>query len=303
MNRGETLDLQNALLSLGYRLPRYGADGYYGGETGRALEQFCHDHDVASPEAGALEFDAAVFHVGQIARRVADVGPFPGVDCRSAAEADDVAGRRKWTEIDSILLHQMAVVFGGDKHRRIPQLAINGAVTVDGEALRIHDPPSWVWHAQGFSERSIGIEIEGWYAGVDGDDSTFWRPASKPNRQPMSLTDEMVDAALNACRWYCRIVEAHGGRVTKLLTHRQAYPTKPSDPGESIYRWIGLPLIEEFGLTGQDEYRAAYSYRSGGRVHSVRPGRPVPREWDASQPHDYRFQPQSGGVDKRGNPV
>ena len=65
--------------------------------------------------------------------------------------------------------------------------------------------------------------------------------------------------------------------VRYMLTHRQAYPSKPSDPGEQIYRQICLPIMTEFGLGGADQYRAAYSYRRRGRTVSVKPGRPVPR--------------------------
>lgn len=41
-------DLQKYLLELGYELPRYGADGYYGAETEEAVKQFQRAHDLAA---------------------------------------------------------------------------------------------------------------------------------------------------------------------------------------------------------------------------------------------------------------
>jgi hypothetical protein len=293
---------QQALIDLGYDLPRFGADGWWGGETEAALDDFCVDHGTAEP-SNQYAIDEALVLVHRVAGSVAALPDFPGVDCRALANPKKVAGQRSWTEIDSLLFHQTAVVFGGEKIRRIAGLAINGAVTVHGQALRIHDPDVWCWHAQGFSERSIGIEIEGYFAGVEGDDETFWRPPSRPNRQPMALKPEMITAAIALGDWYVALVEAHGGKITKLLTHRQAYPSKPSDPGEAIYKAICLPLMERHDLGGAEEYRAAYSYTKRGERVDVRPGRPVPHEWKPDMPTGYRHQPKNGGVDKRGKAV
>ena len=301
-DRQEVERLQLALMAMGYALPRFGADGFWGGETEAALSRYAHDHSFEAPDE-ADEWSDLCADVLSVYRRVEALGPMPAVDCRPYAHAEDVAGRRRWADIDSLLFHQMATVFGGDKRKRIPRVAINGAVTVDGDALRIHDPLTWVWHAQGYSQRSIGIEVEGWYAGVEGDDSTFWRPKSRPGRQPMSLPDGVVCAALSLSRYYIRLVAAHGGEVRHILTHRQAYPTKPSDPGEAIYRAVCAPLMQEFGLDGADQYRAAYRYRKGAKWVNVKPGRPVPSEWLEGQPTSYRDQPDSGGTDKWGNPA
>lgn len=292
MNRELTGKVQRALLDMGYRLPRYGADGWWGDETEAACDQFCEDHDIPD----AVPYESVSWRLLEVHDAVQRVGPFPGIDSRGQAEAEDVAGRRKWSEIDSLLVHQMATVFGGDKFARIPRISANCSVTVRGEALRMHDPLSWVWHAQGFSKRSIGIEIEGYYSGVEGEPRTFWKPKSKPDRRPMVLTPAVIQGALDVMRWYVRIVEAHGGKITTMLTHRQAYPSKPSDPGEAIYKAICLPIMDEFGLSGGDEYRAAYSYLKRGRWVHVKPGRPVPNQWDSRQQFDYDYQPKDGGV-------
>lgn len=302
MDKKQTKQVQLALLAMGYKLPRWGADGHWGKETEAALARFADDHSCDEPETSGEWMAAAVLAL-DVWATVEEVGNFPGLDMRPYADADDIAGRRKWADIDSILMHQTACVFGGAKEQRLAKVAINGAVTVKGEALRIHDPLTWVWHAQGYSARSYGIEVEGNYEGVLGDDSSFWRPSSKPNLQPTELTDAMVRAGQSLCRWVIRTVEAHGGQVKYMLTHRQAYPSKPSDPGEAIYKGICLPIMEEFGLGGGDQYRASYSYTSKGKRKHVKPGAPVPVEWNPEMPTGYRHRPKSGGTDKRGNPV
>lgn len=48
-----TLDIQRRLLSLGYSLPKFGADGKLGGETTAALKLFQRDHSV--PQTGIAD--------------------------------------------------------------------------------------------------------------------------------------------------------------------------------------------------------------------------------------------------------
>lgn len=57
-------DIQTRLMTLGYALPKFGADGYMGGETRAALEKFQHDRGVtvtgmADPRTLGLLFDTA----------------------------------------------------------------------------------------------------------------------------------------------------------------------------------------------------------------------------------------------------
>lgn len=50
-DRGEAVqDLQEALIELGYSLPRWGADGIFGKETAAALAAFVADHGSENPE-------------------------------------------------------------------------------------------------------------------------------------------------------------------------------------------------------------------------------------------------------------
>jgi len=46
VNRQAVKNWQNRLLALGYKLPKYGADGDFGGETAAATRQFQKDHNL-----------------------------------------------------------------------------------------------------------------------------------------------------------------------------------------------------------------------------------------------------------------
>jgi len=56
---GTIIDAQRALLALGYALPRWGADGIYGGETGHAVASFQSAHGIAADGVlNAATYDA-----------------------------------------------------------------------------------------------------------------------------------------------------------------------------------------------------------------------------------------------------
>ncbi|MFN7135604.1 MAG: peptidoglycan-binding domain-containing protein, partial [Myxococcales bacterium] len=79
--RGEAVKrLQTALMDLGYTLPQFGADGGFGGESRRALEQFQKDRGLAV--SGRL--DAATL------RKLDEVSPAPGANAVLYPEYDQM---------------------------------------------------------------------------------------------------------------------------------------------------------------------------------------------------------------------
>jgi N-acetyl-anhydromuramyl-L-alanine amidase AmpD len=193
-------------------------------------------------------------------------------DLRSAASQSNIGGRRAWKQITGIVLHQTAVVFG-EKPTRWTSVGAHLGVTRGGQVVWMHDFEKIVWHGNGFNGFTIGIEVDGTYAGIEGDDRTFWRPQSDPNRKSQMPTDELVDAAQATVRWICAEVARHGGRVERLLAHRQASKERQSDPGSALWRRVARPLFTDNDLALTD----------GGPGYKVGTGYPIPEAWDETR--------------------
>jgi hypothetical protein len=279
MRRGEkgaaVTKLQKALLSLGYHLPRWGADGDLGAETIDTLALFLHDHGMPVAEDAdevTDEQQALVYNI-LAQRKGAPSGPKVGddfYDIRSNASSKHVRDRRAWTKITGITLHQTACVLG-EKPARWGTVGAHIGITRAGKVIWMHDFDRVVIHGNGFNSSTIGIEMDGTYAGVEGDDKTFWLPKDDPKRKAQSPTPELIKAAKATVRWICGEVERHGGDVQMLVAHRQASKDRQSDPGSALWQNVAMPLHTELGLN------------DGGPGYKIGDGFAIPERWDPSR--------------------
>lgn len=271
--RGEHVrQLQRGLLELGVRLPRWGADGALGNETFLALARLLGDHgQQLDPDAPQLDDDQLAFFA-ELHARLATPLPSPVAaerffDLRAQSHHEHVLGRRQWTEITGICLHQTACVLGS-RPLRWASLGAHLGVTRQGEVMWIFGLETKVVHGNGWNSRTVGIELEGMYAGVQGDPRTFRRPPSDPHRQPQTPTAELVEAARATIRWVCAEVTRHGGQVTKLVAHRQSSSTRRADPGSALWQELALPMQRELALD------------DGGKGFCIGTGAPIPESWN-----------------------
>lgn len=299
--------LQQRLISLGYALPRWGADGVYGAETDEALTRFARDHGRWKRPGVAndalLEVVDAVYEAtpqeSSSYRAAYDYTSVVDYTARSSGTAR--RRRRPWSQITGITLHQTATCFltardrrqisAADLNRamdRVRGIAVHGVVLRCGVSVYLHEPNWLVWQAQRvFNDTDIGIEIDGWFAGVEGRDSTFWRPASRPARQPMGESPAQTEAALTLIDFFVELVARHGGEIKHIHAHRQTSASRRSDPGELIWRSIAIPAMEKHGLDfgfrdipGPDFFVPGKALRRGNLWTGRGPGRPIPVEWD-----------------------
>jgi len=261
-----TLRLQLALVALGYPLPRWGADGHWGSETSAALAAWESDQT----QTVALEGLALVELLERQTQHL--TAALPGdriLDVRDQHAGRARKGRNVWAKIDTVVLHQMACA-GPGPWTRWRDLAIHFAALRSGVAAWLYDCDTLLWHGHGWNGRSVGIEVEGWYAGVAGDPSTLWTPrgATGERAREQQLSPDQAEAARQAIRLAVATVAAHGGEVRYLAAHRQSYAEKQSDPGSAIWGQVALPLLAELGLT---------------TAPTLRGGSPIPEAWDPAQ--------------------
>jgi hypothetical protein len=216
-----------------------------------------------------------------LTRKVRDIfGPLPSGfppalpgtefhDRRKAAARSHDHGRRAWSKVTGICLHQTACLLG-ERPGRWDSVGAHVGITRGGRVLWLHDFDRVVWHGNGWNGGTVGIEIDGLYAGIEGDPSTVWNDPSTPHReQGMALTPEAIEATKQVIRWIDDVVTGHGGDVRALVAHRQASESRRNDPGSAIWQAVALPMHAELGMTDGEVVLG------GGRL--------IPEAWDPSR--------------------
>ncbi len=190
-------------------------------------------------------------------------------DLRARASKEHSYGRRGWGKITGICLHQTACMLG-ERVDRWRTLGAHIGITRRGQVIWVHDFERLVSHGNGWNTQTVGIEIDGLYAGVEGRPETVWDDPSTPGRETgQRLTQETIDAAKATIRWICSTVTKNGGSVRALVAHRQSSPNRRNDPGSAIWKAVALPMADELGLT------------DGGPGFKLGAGWAIPEEWDS----------------------
>lgn len=181
------------------------------------------------------------------------------------------ARTRPWSKVTGITLHQTACLLG-ERAERWLNVGAHYGVTRGGQQFRLHDETDRIVHGHDWNAQCVGIECDGLYAGVEGDIATVWDdPSTKFREQPMKVTGELIAATIATCRRIKARIEAGGGKLRVIVSHRQSSSSRRSDPGEAIWKAVALPLIAEWGLS------------DGGPGFKLGDGRPNPEAWDPSR--------------------
>lgn len=189
------------------------------------------------------------------------------VDRRKVASQKHVYGKRDWSKVTGICLHQTACVLG-ENPPRWDTIGCHVGVTRSGKVIWLHDFNKLVVHGNQWNSQTVGIEIDGMYEGIEGNIKTFWRPKDQPNLQPQRPTEEAMESVRGLIRFICQKVKENGGNVRALVAHRQASENRQNDPGSAIWKRVALPMSEELGLN------------DGGPGFKLSTGYPIPEAWD-----------------------
>lgn len=213
-----------------------------------------------------------------------------------------VRGKKKWrtkngkvverrhSDITGITVHQTAARFGvgpaairasnGDEKmalaRRSKGVACHVMAFADG-FVAWPNPLDWyVWHGNGFNSDTLGIEIDGDFAGLADDPTTAFRKKDNPDR----LTPELEAAAKRGIKLLVEEGRKQGMPIKYIYAHRQSSPTRRSDPGEEIWQKVVLDYaVKELGLKTRPDHIRLKGYT-------------IPRQWDPDGPGDYWDDPK-----------
>lgn len=270
--------LQLKVIALGYPLPRFGADGNLGFETLSAVELLLREHNYKPDEDRESISDDELNAIEALYSKSLGVSKIDALekagrffDRRQTASNKTDGGPRSWQMITGITLHQTSCLLG-ENPPRWDTVGAHVGVTRSGKVIWMHDFTRIIWHGNGFNTKTVGIEIDGRYEGVEGNPKTLWDDPSTPQHEVAnSITNETVETTKQAIRWIVDEVARHGGKVSKLVAHRQSSRNRRDDPGSGLWSRVGLPMKTELGLD------------DGGPGFKIDTGYAIPVEWDPSR--------------------
>lgn len=278
---------QELLRSLDYDIGPWGVDGIFGVDVDTATRKFQADVGVdvdGVVRQETLDAADAKFKQGTASRpQVAGVSPVlvNGIevwDYRAVAKPPKNYSReRAWSEISGIMLHRTACVLGEDPTRYLPVNAHVG-VTLGGRLVLAHAWEKFIWHGNGPSPWTIGIEIDG---NPEGKPGYWWKPGGPAH----PITDAQVSALDVLLGLFMTEFTAQGQRIKYIVAHRQSSADRECDPGWETWRRVGIPWMEKTGaIPGPREGRPptqGLAVPVGFAGDTWSSGAQIPREWDS----------------------
>jgi hypothetical protein len=239
-------------------------DGWYGLKTAKAVYKLRDWLDLSRSGVYDKKTERA------LKKRLADewLGTQRGSNATQFIDISGVHSRpknfshkRRWRDIDGVTLHQTGCSMPLNP-MGWQRVNAHYGLLFDGTVVLINDPTDMIWHAQGLSHHTIGVEISGNYQGVDGQDWSRWKPGGGPHH----LTPEMSRGAELMMRDIYHRLVISGSEWRYLYAHRQSSGTRTADPGEEIWKQIALKWAEATGADILPDY-----YRGKGK--------PLPYDW------------------------
>lgn len=168
---------------------------------------------------------------------------------------------RLWSDITGVTLHQTGCNLS-NRPARWDTLNAHIGITRDGHIILCNPLTDFIWHAQGLSHTTIGVEFAGNFAGIDGDASTAWLGGG----EIASLSQAQRLAADILFNWLKDAFVANGAQWQHVRAHRQSSASRRADPGEEIWRLVGLDWIERLGIEQDGKW-------------TIGSGRGIPAQW------------------------
>lgn len=266
---------QEICLALGVPVGPSGPDGIFGTDTDTATREAQRLLDVTEDGiVGPKTWEAAQLRLGSgplVPAYPWTVYQVDGVeihDCRAVFKPPkNYTYDRTGPAISGVMLHRTACVLG-ENPKRWESINAHVGVTLSGKIILMHAFTKMIWHGNGPSPSTVGIEFDGNPEGVPG---VFWKPGGGPH----AMTPEQLHAASVLFSLMKREIELIGGKMTYVLAHRQSSEDREYDPGWHCWQTVGL------------DWQARIGFKSP-VSETWKTGKPIPKEWDPASPHNFR---------------
>jgi hypothetical protein len=284
----DILSIKLKLLSLGYVLPKHQKTNKWTFELLEALENFAFEHSNYAHIYqnkflwwhDEINVKEALNLLSEVCDEVLNVQEKYAVDHLAVFEniihkhnRIHSKGQRHWKEVTGITLHQTGIMMT-NRWPRFKNLKAHFAILKHEQptVVQVYPVNEYLWHANRFNSTDVGIEINGCFEGIHFDRSTAWKGGYK--EKPDVVTESQITATLITIKYIMDIVKAHRGKISYIHAHRQSSMNRRSDPGERVWKRIGL------------EAQCRYDLFDGGE-HFEAGGRPIPKEWDSEKNEKY----------------
>lgn len=189
-------------------------------------------------------------------------------DCRDTFKPPkNYTYNRTGAAISGVMLHRTACILG-ENPSRWESINCHIGVTLDGRIILMHHWWRMIWHGNGPSPSTIGIEFDG---NPEGKPGYYWTPGGGPNL----ITDAQKKAAEVLFTLLRDEITTMGGAFSYLLAHRQSSEDRECDPGWHCWQEIALPWMEKLGVKSDP-----------GKVWGT--GNTIPKDWDPASPYPFR---------------
>lgn len=248
---------------------------------------------VADADGELIVADEPEQDLATIDHRAVEV--FDYFDAHALNEAKVKRKARDPSEVDTIVLHQTGVKFGvgaravakyGRRdalHRRFWDVACHVAALMNGDVLLINPYERYVLHGHRSNRFSLGIEIEGLYAGIVDKPNTV--AGHRKGKTGNPLTKRTLSAARRAVQICVEEGRARGMPISKIAAHRQYHGSRISDPGQGIWQGVALWACETFGL------EVDYDFAVQNKQDPRKSGLKIPKDWDPKGTVKYNGKP------------
>jgi len=184
--------------------------------------------------------------------------------------------------VTGITIHQTACVFGpaNDRtkaHRRALNVPAHVTAFRDGVYVAAAPLGWYLYHGNDLNLDTLGLECEGHYPGLSDDPRTPRREdiATTWGGKPTPLDATALETFRAALRWLVETGRASGMPIRNVYAHRQANGSKPSDPGEELWRKLVVEFgVPQLGLVPEPD-------------RTWRDGRPIPAQWQPGAQGKY----------------
>ena len=188
--------------------------------------------------------------------------------------------KRNWRDIYAIMVHHTGYE---NKEERIAESSRTASnyhfiIARSGKVYMANHPQLMIWHGHGLSQHSIGIEIDGNFAGLMNDPTHGGKPyfwTGGKSSAPSIPTNAQLDALDTLVRELADMLKKNGTSLKYIYAHRQSAASRESDAGQIVWQHAVLKLQSELGLQKTTE---TFTYTSGERGEGG--GNPIPKEWD-----------------------
>jgi N-acetyl-anhydromuramyl-L-alanine amidase AmpD len=188
--------------------------------------------------------------------------------------------RRIW----ALVLHHMAVK-SPDEHgnysnpKKYLGVGAHFCIMFDGRIIQLHPISRMLWHANGTSPNSVGVEFEGNFADINGN---WWYERDKKTKKIISRNeDRPTSAQYESGRFLLKYLK-YVMDIKHVLAHRQSSGDRDNDPGPDVWFNVG-----EWGLVN-------LSLSDGGKSFKVGTGNPIPNAWRTWGNRNHEIEPGEG---------